>query len=243
MADRVPVRIAHAYGNTREAIATAIDAGVDMIEADIWWRRGRIFVHHDRHLAPLPILADRRMKGHKRPPWSVPLPGGYYMRPDAGVLTLAELIERTRGKARLLLDVKGHDGSRYAEEFAEGIAECLGEVAAGEAIEVCGQTWPVLLALRERAPGLHVRFSIERPDQWDAFTVMVQREGAAPDVCIQHRFLTDDRLRFLKEHGAGIYTWTVDDPTEARALLERGVDGIISNDLRLLRSLAAPAAP
>lgn len=232
-----PVRIAHAYGNTRDAIAAAISADVDMLEADLWFRRGRVFVHHDRHLKPLPLLADRRMNGHRLPPWSLPLPGNYYIRPDIGVLTLEELIELARGKARLLLDVKGNEDPAYAGGFARYLASAVRASNAVDIVEVCGQTWPVLTRLRDEAPELAIRFSIERPDQWDAFTRMVEEDRTAPNVCIQHLFLNDDRLSFLQERGAGIYTWTVDDPAEAEALLDRGVDGIISNNLKLLASL------
>jgi glycerophosphoryl diester phosphodiesterase len=234
-----PVRIAHAYGNTRRAIDLALGAGVDMVEADVWYRRRRIFVHHDRPLAPLPLLADRKMRGHPRPPWSLPLLRGYYVRPDVNILTLEGLLDRTAGRRRLLLDVKGNDDADYARRFARRLASAIRKAEAVNAVEVCGQTWPVLTELRQLAPELSVRFSIERPDQWQAFVDMTERDGRPPNVCIQHRFLTDDRLRFLKEHGAGIYAWTVDSVPEARALLGRGVDGIISNNLDLLASLGS----
>jgi glycerophosphoryl diester phosphodiesterase len=236
-----PVRIAHAYGNTRHAIDLALDAEVDMLEADVWYRRRRIFVHHDRHLAPLPLLADRKMRGHPLPPWSLPLPRRYYVRPDIHILTLEGLLDRTAGRRRLLLDVKGNNDAGYARRFARRLASAIRKAQATNGVEVCGQTWPVLTELRELAPEIAVRFSIERPDQWQEFVLKAKRAGRAPDVCIQHRFLTDDRLRFLKDHGAGIYTWTVDTVPEARALLDRGIDGIISNNLDLLAILGSGA--
>lgn len=231
-----PVRIAHAYGNTHDAIDTALAADVDMLESDLWLRRGQIYIHHDRHLAPLPLLADRRMRGHPYPPWSLPLPSRrrYYIRPDIGILTLEDLIARTRSKRHLLLDTKGKPDASYATAFAKRLASTIRETNTIGEVEVCGQTWPILHRLREEAPEMHVRFSIERPDQWDAYVAMTEETGTAPDVCIQHRFLSDERLSYLKQHDAGIYTWTVDDPAEAKALVARGVDGIISNNLRLL---------
>lgn len=234
-----PVRIAHAYGNTRHAIDLATGAEVDMLEADLWYRRGRIFIHHARYLAPFPLLADRRMRGHPRPPWSLPLPRNYYVRPDIGILTLEDLLARTAARRRLLLDVKGKDDPDYAQRFSRYLASSIRSADAISWVEVCGQTWPVLMELRRQAPEISVRFSIERPDQWQAFTAMSEREAGAPNVCIQHRFLTDDRLRFLKDHGAGIFAWTVDRQPDAEALLERGVDGIISNNLDLLASLGS----
>ena len=60
----------------------------------------------------------------------------------------------------------------------------------------------------------------------------------AHDICIQHHFLSEEKLHFLKEHQSSIYAWTVDQPEPAHKLVQRGVDGIISNNLRLLSSLA-----
>lgn len=238
-----PVRIAHAYGNARRAIDLAMHADVDMLEADIWYRRGRVYVHHDRHLAPLPLLADRRMRGHPRPPWALPLPRGYYVRPDVHILTIEDLLRLTANGRRLLLDVKGKDDAAHARRFARRLSSAVREYDAAGSVEVCGQTWPVLIELRTLAPEINVRFSIERPDQWQAFVAMAGHEERAPNVCVEHRFLTDDRLRFLKDRGAGIYTWTVDRQAEAEALLDRGVDGIISNNLALLAMLGSAPNP
>jgi glycerophosphoryl diester phosphodiesterase len=233
-----PVRIAHAYGNTRRDIALALTANVDMLEADLWYRRGRVFIHHDRQLRPLPLLADHRMKGHRFPPWALPLPPRYYVRPDVNILTLEELISRTQGKRRLLLDVKGNDDEAYAESFARYLATAIRSANAVDHVEVCGQTWPVLRRLSVEAPEIRVRYSIERQDQWVGLNRVLENDGPQY-VCIQHRFLTDDRLALLKDRGTGIYAWTVDDPAEAESLLDRGVDGIISNNLRLLAGLGA----
>jgi glycerophosphoryl diester phosphodiesterase len=67
-------------------------------------------------------------------------------------------------------------------------------------------------------------------------------------VCIEHRFLNEERVRFIEEQGVDLFCWTVDDPKEARRLVAGGADGIISNNLELLanlrrdREVAAPAA-
>jgi len=56
-------------------------------------------------------------------------------------------------------------------------------------------------------------------------------------VCIEHRFLNEERTRFIEERGVNLYCWTVDDREEARRLVAAGADGIISNDLELLAEL------
>ena len=116
------IRIGHAYGNTRHAIDFAREGGIDSIEADLWYRDGSIYVRHDRRLSPLPLLADRKMRGHPLPPYSIRLIRGYYVRPDINPLKLPELLERTEAGPRLLLDVKGVDDDEYARRFAKLLA-------------------------------------------------------------------------------------------------------------------------
>ena len=62
-------------------------------------------------------------------------------------------------------------------------------------------------------------------------------------VCIEHRFLNEERARFLTDQGVDVFCWTVDDPEEARRLTAAGVDGIISNDLDLLAELDQAVIP
>jgi len=236
-AARVPLRIAHAYGNSRESLQRALDAPIDIIELDIWLSGGRIYVRHDRRLDPLPILVDRRMRGHARAPFSVRLCKGYYIRPDFGVMKLGEVLDSVRGKRRLLLDAKGDYGAQQTSAFAGAIAEEITEYDANDWASVCGQFWPVMDRLREIAPDLEVRYSIERAFQWQKFQRILDEPGLVPGVCIEHRFLNEERARFIKEHGISVYCWTVDDPVEAARLVAGGVDGIISNDLELLAKL------
>ncbi len=146
------VSIGHAYGNTRHAIDLARDAGVDSIEADLWYRAGNIYVRHDRRLSPLPLLADRKMPGHPLPPYSIRLIKGYYVRPEINPLELPELLERTKAGPRLLLDLKGVDSDAYARRFAKLLARQIRGASAFDRIEVCGQLWLVLTRLGAEAP-------------------------------------------------------------------------------------------
>jgi glycerophosphoryl diester phosphodiesterase len=236
------VRIGHAYGNTRHSIDLACAARVDSIEADLWYRDGDIYARHDRRLSPLPLLADRKMRGHPLPPYSIQLIKGYYVRPDINPIKLPELLERTQAGPRLLLDVKGGTDDEYARAFARLLAKQIRGASAIDRVEVCGQLWSVLTHLGSEAPEIDRRFSIETPNQWSEFLQITNRQRKTHDVCIEHRFLTDQRLTLLKNQGASVYTWTVDRRDLAQALIERGVNGIISNNLQLLSSIAGARA-
>lgn len=231
------VRIAHAYGNNREALDVALAADVDMIEVDMWYRGGRIEIRHERRWSWLPFLADRRGRAlHAMGRFVIPLWGDYFLRPDIGTMHLDELLECTAGRRRLLLDIKARKRDESAA-FAAKLAETVRRHRAGEWVAVCGQFWPVIRDVRSLAPEIAVRYSMEWPLQWERFREMAPRDSGARRVCIEHRFMDVEKQSFLEQHGVDVYCWTVDDAGEAAALVDRGVDGITSNDLQLLASL------
>jgi hypothetical protein len=231
------VRIAHAYGNNRRALETALAADVDMIEADMWYRAGRIEIRHERRWSWLPVLGDRRGRAlHAMGRFVLPLWSNYFVRPDIGTMGLDELLERSAGRKRLLLDIKARKRDESAA-FAAKISETVDRHNAREWVAVCGQYWPVIRDLRQMAPGTEIRYSIEWPRQWQRFLEMAPADAGARRICIEHRFLDAEKQEFLEGYGVSIYCWTVDDPLEAQALVARGVHGITSNDLSLLVSL------
>ncbi len=237
------VRIAHAYGNDRQALQRALSASVDMIEADIWFRAGEVWVRHERRLGLLPLLVDKRgAASHSAGALSIPVWPGYYIRPDVHPLGLAELLDAARGKRRLLLDVKGRYDKAGDHAFAAAVARQMFERGAEGEVAVCGQNWSVLDRMREVAPQLEVRYSIERQHQWEAFLRFLSQDQEARRVCIEHRFMSPEKALLLEEKGVDVYCWTVDDAAEAQRLAAAGVDGIISNDLSLLASLGGSRA-
>jgi glycerophosphoryl diester phosphodiesterase len=235
------VRIAHAYGNNRRALETALAAEVDMIEVDLWYRAGRIEVRHERRWSWLPVLADRRGRAlHAVGRFVLPLWSNYFLRPDIGTMKLDELLERTAGRKHLLLDTKARKRNESAA-FATRLAETIDRHQARDWVAVCGQYWPVFRDLRAVAPRIEVRYSIEWPRQWQRFVEMAPADPGARCVCIEHRFLDEERQALLERQDVSIYCWTVDDPQDARRLVDRGVHGITSNDLSLLAALPRPA--
>ncbi len=236
---RRPVRIAHAYGNTRHALRRALAADIDMIEADVWYRSGRIEIRHERRLNPLPLLTDKRMRGHQPGPLALPLPHGYYVRPDFRPLPLTEVLKTVRGSRQLLLDVKGRYRGDERQAFVRTLVARIREHKAEGYVTVCGQTYPVLDRLRIEAPNLPVRYSIEKPQQWRRFLRMAESDDTVRAACISYRFLDADKWRLLAESGIDVYCWTVDDPADAARLVAEGAGGIISNNLPLLAALPA----
>jgi len=234
-----PLRIAHAYGNRRDTIEAAVTADIDFVEADLWYRAGEVWVRHERRLGFLPLLYDRRPQGiNSVGPWALTVFPRHYMRLDLDPLTLRELLERTPATRRLLLDLKGGHSGDAARAYVDTLTRILAETEREESVIVCGQT-DVLDDVREAAPQLDVRHSIEKQGQWDRFLRRLEADPGLGGVCLHRRLLSDEIARFLKEKDLQVFCWTVDDPAEARRLLGLGVDGIISNSLPLLEQLGS----
>jgi glycerophosphoryl diester phosphodiesterase len=232
-----PLRIAHAYGNTRERLETALEAAVDAIELDVWYRGGEIWVRHEKRLGPLPILVDKRMRGHALPPLSLPLGKRWYVRLDFKRLKLDDVLTMVAGKKGLLVDLKGAYRAERNLDFARAVVRTIRKHGAESWVSVCGQFWPVLDDVRREAPDLEVRYSVERVYQWEKFMRLVGADERVRRVCIEHRFLNEERTRFIEDRGVNLFCWTVDNPDEAQRLVAAGADGIISNDLGLLAKL------
>ncbi len=214
-----------------------------MIETDVWYRAGRVWVRHEPRLRPFPLLVDKRMRGHSLPPWSVSSGRRWYVRLDINSLKLDEVLEVVAGTKGLLVDVKGSYRGHKNQEFASALVRTVREHGAEGNVAICGQFWPVLEDVRREAPDLEVRYSVERTFQWEKFMRLVGDDERVRRVCIEHRFLNEERVRFLEEQGVNVYCWTVDDREEARRLAAAGVDCIISNDLQLLAELGEAVTP
>ena len=232
-----PLRIAHAYGNTRDRLRAALAAPIDVIELDAWYRAGQVWVRHERRLGFLPLLVDKQMPGHSLPPLSLPLGRRWYVRLDINRLKLDDVLDTVAGSKGLLVDVKGSYRGRRNLEFAQSLVRKIGEHAGETWVAVCGQQWPVLDDVRAEAPGLEVRYSVERPDQWEKFMRLVGDDERVRRVCIEHRFLNEERALFLDQRGVDVFCWTVDNRDRAQRLVDAGVDGVISNAPDLLAGL------
>ena len=238
-AARRTLRIAHAHGNRRDQIDRANGADVDLIEADLWFRAGEIWVRHERRCRFLPLLYDGKPKGVERfGPWALTVFPGYYIKLDIEPIRLRELLARTSGKRRLLLDLKGDYNDAAAYAYAETLSTALTEAGARETAIVCGQT-DSLDHVREVAPDLDVRYSLEREEQWQALKRRVEAKPGIPGVCIHWQFYQREGVAgFLESNGMQAFCWTVDDLAEARKLVELGAAGIISNRLDVLAQLS-----
>ncbi|MBI1885124.1 MAG: glycerophosphodiester phosphodiesterase [Chloroflexi bacterium] len=234
MAEHV-LRIAHGYGNRPQRIAEAVAAGVDMIEADLRYHAGQVWVRHERRLRLLPLLYNYRLSPeHRRGPWALSL-GPWFLRLDLRPIRLEGLIETVAGKAGLLLDLKTDGYSRAeARAFLETVREALQGFAGPVAF--CG-SWPLLDLLRDLAPNVRAHYSVDNPAQWDALQPRLGVDDVRA-ITFRYGLLDEDRAAQLRERGIAFYCWAVRDPAGAERAVALGASGIIADDLEVLKMLA-----
>jgi len=207
--------IAHRAGNDLRALRAAADAGVDLIEADVWLWRGRIEVRHLKTMGPVPLLWDR---------WT--LAAGWSPR-----LRLVDLLaEARRAGAQLMLDLKGGDRRLAAETI-----RLIEHMAVDRPLTVCSRNWALLEPFRD-APHIRVVYSVGSRAQVRALRILLQGRDVE-GVSIHQRLLSPGLVPALRRRVPLVMTWPVNTVRRMDELLSWGVTGIISDDPRVLHEL------
>lgn len=235
-------------GNTLESFAVAVAAGVDVVEFDVL-----------RPQSDFPSGSDWRRGG------AGPAAGGdplviahdWAAARRSGQLTLDQALDAfTRpplDRVRFDLDLKMT--GREDEVVAALVERDLGERAMISTMEVSSIAW-----LREAAPGVDRGWTVPKVSKdWSrsralrplflagsaTFRARLPRivSRRAPElgawaVWVFHGLITSRLIESAHAANVKVIAWTVDDPVRITGLSALGVDGICSNNPRLL--LEAP---
>ena len=138
--------------------------------------------------------------------------------------TFEEVLDGTR--ATLIIDSK-------SIPVIPALAESLRRRNAFERVRFIGEP-PILEAVRKTVPDARIIMSWARPELPPADLVERIRPFA-----INLRWDEDspNTARLFAREGFELWTYTIDDPALARAALEAGVRGIISNDVAAVRDV------
>ena len=222
-------------GNTVASFERAVDVGVEMIEFDILWLPDGSPNLPARSRSPLVIAHDWRDAASR--------PG----------LTLDEALdaftETPLDRVEIDCDLKlvGREGElvRALQErdlvgramVSTMYTESLAAIAALEPELRLGWTFPLVTRPWDRS-------RLARPVVLAALASMRRRfpavarrrvpEIGASAIWIYQQLTSRELVAATRELGIELIAWTVDDPARVAALRELGVDGIVSNDPRLL---------
>jgi phosphoglycerol transferase MdoB-like AlkP superfamily enzyme/glycerophosphoryl diester phosphodiesterase len=215
--------------NTAPAITAAFDAGADIVEVDVRLSRDKVpIIFHDDTL-------ERTSDGHGRPEalrldQFKALDAGSWKGPQfRGIrpLSLAEALALSKGRGRLYLDVKN-------DNLAAPIASVLRRLDI-DASQVLIGVWTLdaVAAFRQHLPGAPVVFATEAPVRWapglfDEFK-RVGLWGLELGDYWPAAFIGDAIWS-----GLPVLAYTANDEPTIRGLVEKGVQGIESDDPALL---------
>lgn len=221
-------RIAH-RGANREfiensvpAFERALERGADAIELDVHATAdGVVVVHHD------PVLggeATRGAAGRRIETMSWVELQGVELSPGITVPSLAQVLDLVAGRARVYVELKASDAEEAAiETIRHAAAECHLHSFHHDAIARAQRIAPEIprgLLYEERCP-------------LDGVVDEMTAVGATT-LWPEWRLVSGELVRRAHAIGARVVAWTVNTRANAARLLDAGVDGLCSDDVRLL---------
>jgi glycerophosphoryl diester phosphodiesterase len=218
--------------NTLRAFERAIEMGATMLELDVHLSRdGHPMVIHDADLSRLTGGGERVAE----------LTLNEIQQFDAGlgerVPSLAEVVERVRGRAQLYIELKG-------QNTPEPVANLLRELGFLDQV-IVGSFFPWLpQKVKFLEPSIRTSVLIRSQDRGVDFVgwaLAVEADYVHP--CWEHAsptphdLLTPAMVTNIRQQGLGIVIWHEERPAELRELVRMEVDGICTNTPDVLSSI------
>lgn len=205
--------------NTLPGFLLAVDHGADAIELDVHVTKdGVVVVHHDDFTARQPIAETRWRELSQQD-----LGGG------ATIPRLEDVLTAIGDRATMYIELKGR-----------GIEEPVIEVARshGRRYGLHSFDHDAIARVAERAPEIARGVLLDRgtPNAVDEMRRVYDR--IQPRDIWPHWSLVDRELiAAARELGARVIAWTVNSVETARTLHALGIDGVCTDDVRLLANL------
>ncbi len=248
---------AYAPENTLAAVREGIEMRSDLIEVDVQRAKdGELIIVHDTNLAR---TTDVEQVFPDRAPWKVAdFTYAELSRLDAGswkgaehageqIPTLSEVIDTVRAsRAGLLLEIKAPQLYPGIEaDVVDTMRKVPGYVesaVAADRLVVQSFSFDSMRTYSELEPSVPVGL-LGTP----AVAQLPELATWADQVNPHHKSFDAAYVDAVHAAGMDLLTWTVDDPADMNAAIDKGVDGVISNRPDVLEQvlrdrLAAPAA-
>ena len=227
--------------NTLASIQLALDLGVDRIEIDVQQTKDNvIIVLHDRSLRRTTTgFGFVKTKTYAE---ILKLSAGfkfnkYYVKEK--VPTLEQVIQLINGRAELLIETK------YSFMYYPNIERHIVNVIKNNS----AKAWCKVISFNDRAlfrvhkldneirtGKLFVGKHANLPLSWDKGVNIkpLRRYHFVDEIIVKHSYATASIIERVHAMGKELHVWTVNDSETIELLVERGVDGIISDYPNLL---------
>ncbi|MCB0875441.1 MAG: glycerophosphodiester phosphodiesterase [Solirubrobacterales bacterium] len=223
-------------GNTIASFEHAVEVGVDMIEFDVLRLRDGAPGLPPERRSPL-VIAHDWQDAASRPPLTLAEALDAFTRPPLDAVEIdcdLKLAGREDELVRALQERELVERAMVSTMYVQSLAR----IAALEPRLRLGWTYPLVTRPWDRN-----RFA--RPAVGAALELMRRRfprearrrgpEIGAAAIWVFHRIATPRLAEVTRELGIELIAWTVDDAGAVARLRAMGVDGIVSNDPRLLQ--------
>jgi glycerophosphoryl diester phosphodiesterase len=215
--------------NTMAAFERAIADDTDWIELDVQENAdGVVVVEHDSDFM--------KVAGVKLKVWDATsddlrdIDIGSFFDPrfaDQRVPTLREVLERVKGEAGVVIELKYYGHDRNLEAKVVEIVESLGMASD---VMVMSLKYDGVRKTAKLRPdwtyGLLTTVSVGDLTRLDLDFLAVNASAASPSL-----------IRRAHKRGMMVFVWTVNDPVQMSVMLSRGVDGLITDEPALAREV------
>lgn len=238
------VRIAHrgasrqAPENTLAAFAQTLAIGVDAVELDVHATSDRqvVVIHDstlDRTTDATGKVSDLALDQVRRADAGVRFGAEFAGEP---VPTLRESLELIAGTAIVVVEIK-------PSGIAEEVVQVIEDAGAVDRVVVISFKAANIRDVRAINPQIPTSLLIDADATADGYAqgleyVRITTELGAGTLSLSHKTVTPELSRAVRERGIALWTWTVDEVDQMRALLDCGVTAITSNCPDLFKELA-----
>ena len=208
--------------NSIPAFRRAFERGADAIELDVHATRdGVVVVHHD----PTIRLPDERSKrAIAETTWDELQ--RVELAPGIGVPRLTDVLAMVPAKKTVYVEIKG-------EQIEAAVVAVIGESSVRCAVHSFNQF--AIARCRELAPDLPRGILF---DDGPASAMIGALEAAgARDLWPRWSLIDASLVAQAHDAGARVIGWTVNSVSAARSLIDMGIDGLCTDDVRLLDDL------
>jgi len=224
----------HAPENTLAAIEAALEAGTDWVEIDVQETGdGEVVVLHDSDLKKVAGVDLKIWEATWEDLQEIDIGSFFALEfSDQRVPKLEQVLELCRGKAGVVIELKYYG---HQVRLEEKVAEIVDEMGMASSVKMMSLDYD----------GLE-RMKAVRPD-WTTgiLTSVVMGDLTRMEVDFLAVNSGMANRRFVNSsHRAGkeVFTWTVNDALAMSAMMDLGVDSIITDDPQLARDVLAHRA-
>jgi glycerophosphoryl diester phosphodiesterase len=215
--------------NTLAAFKRAMEVGSDMIELDVHLSKdGQVVVIHDdtlkRTTSGMGKVADFSLQELKR------LDAGKWFGSrffGEKIPTLNEVLELTRGKIPIHIELKEGDLGRYTiTDLADRSLEEVEKAGLLDQVLFGSFNLSAVDRIREKHPRLPVALIYNKP--WD-LPQDVTGGRPIPILSSSGKVLNQANASKARQQGMKVIVWTLDQEEQMEQFLHVGVDGIVTN--------------